>query len=126
MLKIGFTYIWDTQTFNNNKWLVLNVKQILQNQFIQSWASLVGNSPKAVSYRLFKAHSELQKYFFILDRNFIYEFCRYRTLNHKLPIEYGRWQNVERNRHICTLCNKATNFIILWTVAILITIERLK
>ena len=36
----------------------------------------------------------------------MYEFCRFRILNHKLPIESGRWQNVDRNMRICNLCDK--------------------
>lgn len=31
--------------------------------------------------------------------------CRYRTTNHKLPIETGRWNDVDRSDRICTLCN---------------------
>jgi hypothetical protein len=36
----------------------------------------------------------------------LYEFCRFRTLNHKLPIESGKWKNVDRNMRICNLCDK--------------------
>ena len=43
------------------------------------------------------------------DYNFLYEFCRFRTLNHKLPIESGRWQNADRNMRICKLCDKNEN-----------------
>jgi hypothetical protein len=28
------------------------------------------------------------------------------TSNHKLPIECGRWQNIEINRRLCKLCQK--------------------
>ena len=34
------------------------------------------------------------------------ELCRFRTANHKLPIEIGRWNNTNRNNRICTHCNK--------------------
>ena len=26
--------------------------------------------------------------------------------NHKLPVECDRWQNIERNRRVCVLCQK--------------------
>lgn len=29
---------------------------------------------------------------------------RFRTSNHKLPIETGRWNNVPRNQRFCNLC----------------------
>jgi hypothetical protein len=31
---------------------------------------------------------------------------QFRTANHKLPIEIGRWNNTNRNNRICTHCNK--------------------
>ena len=34
-------------------------------------------------------------------------FCRFRLNNHKLPIEYGRWNNIPREFRICNLCNTA-------------------
>ena len=41
-----------------------------------------------------------------LDDNCLFEFCKFRTLNHKLPIEYGRWHNITRNMRFCNLCNQ--------------------
>ena len=33
-------------------------------------------------------------YLHTLDDNFLFGFCKNRTLNHKFPTEYGRWQNM--------------------------------
>ena len=33
-----------------------------------------------------------------------FTFCRFRTSNHRLPIEVGRWENVERHNRLCQLC----------------------
>ena len=33
-------------------------------------------------------------YFHTLDDNFLFGFCKNRTLNHKFPTECGRWQNM--------------------------------
>ena len=30
---------------------------------------------------------------------------KFRTLNHRLPIEVGRWRNIIRENRICNLCN---------------------
>ena len=30
--------------------------------------------------------------------------CKFRTCNHRLPIEIGRWQNVDRSDRICHIC----------------------
>ena len=32
-------------------------------------------------------------------------FCRFRTINHKLPIEYGHWNNIQRKNRLCHFCN---------------------
>jgi hypothetical protein len=31
--------------------------------------------------------------------------CKFRTTNHKLPIEQGRWNNIQRENRKCNLCN---------------------
>ena len=33
-----------------------------------------------------------------------FTFCRFRTSNHRLPIEVGRWTKVERHNRLCQLC----------------------
>ena len=102
----GLSFIWDTQTFINTEWLLANLRQILKDQFIQNWKSLVTNSPKALNYRLFKESFEFQEYMNILEDNYLIELCRFRTLNHKLPIESGRWVNIQREMRKCQLCAK--------------------
>ena len=92
--ECGLAYIWNTQTFQNTEWLKINIKQTLRDQFIQLWLSLIQNSPK----KQFEIDT--------LDDNFLFEFCKFRTLNYKLPIEYGRWHNIARNRCFCNLCNQ--------------------
>ena len=104
--ECGLAYIWNTQTFQNTEWLKLNIKQTQRDQFIQLWLSLIQNSPKALNYRIFKEQFETENYLHILDDNFLFEFCKFRTLNHKLPIKYGRWHNIARNMRFCNLCNR--------------------
>ena len=62
-------------------------------------------SPKAVNYRIFKENFRFEKYFDILDTNDSIVLCKFRTTNHKLPIEIGRWNNIERSSRICHLCD---------------------
>jgi hypothetical protein len=42
-------------------------------------------------YRLFKDYFGMEVYFDILDNKNVVELCRFRTANHKLPLEIGRW-----------------------------------
>lgn len=32
--------------------------------------------------------------------------ARFRTSTHKLPIETGRWNGIERSNRLCNLCNR--------------------
>jgi hypothetical protein len=47
----------------------------------------------------------MEDYFNLLEHSKAIDFCRFRTTNHKLPIEQGRWDNIDRNNRICFLCN---------------------
>ena len=57
-----------------------------------------------MSYRLFKSDFRFEKYLDVLNDKNRFTFCRFRTSNHRLPIEVGRWTNVERQNRLCQLC----------------------
>jgi hypothetical protein len=63
---------------------------------------------KASNYRIFKENFEFENYFRILEDKDIYTLCKFRTTNHKLPIETGRWNNIDRVNRICTKCDNIT------------------
>jgi hypothetical protein len=58
---------------------------------------LIDDSPKANNYKLFKASFQMEDYFEFLEHNKTIDFCRFRTTNYKLPIEQGRWDNIDSN-----------------------------
>ena len=101
----GFSNIWQTENFMNNEWLKLNVKQRLLDQFIQNWNTEVFESSKALNYRIYKTKFEFEEYFNILSQKQAKIICRFRTTNHHLPIETGRWQHIARENRYCHLCN---------------------
>ena len=77
----------------------------MKDQFIQNWNSTVFDSSKALNYRIFKTKFEFEEYFNILNSTDAKKFCRFRTTNHHLPVETGRWNNIEIKDRICNLCN---------------------
>ena len=103
----GMSNIWLNQNFPNDKWLKLKVKQTLIDHFIQNWRSKIRNSPKALNYRLYKHNLEFESYLNILPDKDAITFCKFRTCNHYLPIEKGRWLNIPRENRTCNLCDKA-------------------
>jgi hypothetical protein len=70
----------------------------------QKWRSDIENSPKGLSYRLFKENFEFEHYLDILPDKDRIKYCRFRTGNHRLPIETGRWHRIERQNRHCNLC----------------------
>jgi hypothetical protein len=60
-----------------------------------------------------------EPYLDIVDSKNAIMLCKFRTTNHRLPIEIGRWQNIERNNRICLLCDTKPlemHFIIFYNV----------
>ena len=53
----------------------------------------------------FKTEFITEKYITELQPKFYIPLARFRTTNHRFPIEKGRWENIERSRRVCTLCN---------------------
>ena len=103
--ECGLSYVWINQNFLNDVWLKEIVKNSLQDQFKQTWLENIQNNSKTLNYRLFKDKLELEKYFDILEDRDLFTFCVFRTVDHKLPSEYGRWNNIQRENRVCNLCN---------------------
>jgi hypothetical protein len=61
-----------------------------------------------LNYRIFKENFEFENYFRILENKDIYTLCKFRTTNHKLSIETGRWNNIDSVNRICTKCDNIT------------------
>ena len=90
----------------NSTWIIYNVKQRLKDQFIQEWVSRCNESSKGITYRLF-TNDILKCQEYVLSNIPIHKqriLARFRTTNHKLPIETGRWQNIDRNERKCNIC----------------------
>ena len=81
------------------------MKWILCEQYLQQWNSEKCNSSRGINYRMFKHDFKLENYLLKLSTNNARILCNFRTGNVKLPIETGRWFNIERDDRICHLCN---------------------
>ena len=103
--ECGLSYIWNTHTFYSTNWLYFSVKHNLIDQFRQTWHDIVQNSSKTFNYRIYKEDLDLEYYLKALGDKNIKTLCRFRTLNMKLPVETGRWQNIDRQNRTCQLCD---------------------
>jgi hypothetical protein len=105
LCNCGFNYIWESQTFINELWLKHSIKQNLTDQYLQAWLSSVNDSPKALNYRIYIDNLVFENYLNILNDKDNLTLSKFRTTNHKLPVENGRWKNIARENRICPLCN---------------------
>ena len=48
--------------FDNVDYLKCVIKQLLEDQFLQNWNSLVQNSPKAINYKTFKTEFKYEEF----------------------------------------------------------------
>ena len=100
----GFGHIWETHDEVNRKWFVETFKQKLKDQYLQNWSSRVDQSPSGKNYRLFKNSFELNPYFTYLSNKESKLLTAFRTRNHHLPIEIGRWASKPITERTCNLC----------------------
>ena len=105
----GLSYIWLLQGEDISlEWLKHVVKNILEAQFVSQWHSIMDDSSKCDYYRNFKISFEYERYLDLVPSN-VYKFIlKFRTCNHKLPIEIGRYANIERYLRICRYCTTNT------------------
>ncbi|KAK6183392.1 hypothetical protein SNE40_010882 [Patella caerulea] len=100
----GYSYVWNSQQTPNPVKLKYELLQRLKDQYIQTWSSNIQKSNKSINYRIYKTEFKLEPYLISLPDNYKYTFIRYRTCNHKLPVEVGRWMSVDFEQRICPLC----------------------
>ena len=83
-----------------------SIKQNLLDQFLQTWNSQLRNSSKGRNYSLFKNNISQEKYITALNGSLLYAMIRFRTANHKMTIETGRWNDMDLPDRKCQLCTK--------------------
>ena len=106
LCSLGFSAVWYSQSFINSTWLIKAVNQKLKDIFIQTWRSKIEIESESNVYRIFKTNFEESKYITILSTLLCKRFLSFRTRNHKLPVETGRWKGVPYNERVCNLCHR--------------------
>ena len=107
LLETGYHYVWLSQNFSNKISLLNSIKRVLTDQFYQNWNASLNESSKALYYKLFKEKPSMDLYILELPINLRIWTTRFKIANHRLPIETGRWRNLDKDKRICTLCNNS-------------------
>ena len=101
----GFSQIWNAQQITKPIWLRKEIIQRLKDQFIQTWLSEVWNSNNCRNYHIFKTTFSFETYLIELSRKDATSLCKFRTGSNKIPIITGKFNNIDRDKRICPLCN---------------------
>ena len=85
------------------------IKCRTRDQHLQQWYENVQTSRKSLFYRIIKREFKFEPYLDLLTNRPRKLLTKFRTSNHKLPVETGRWNNTPFEDRTCPRC--ATNFI---------------
>ena len=101
----GLSNVWRSQNYFPQEWIETSIELRLKDQFKQEWSSDIFNSSKTICYRIFKNDFLFEQYISILPPYLMNFICKLRCGSHRLPIETGRWENIQRSERLCNLCN---------------------
>ena len=102
--EIGRNDLWINQSSISTRNLKGLVKTVLVDQNLQKWHWSLQNSQKGKNYNVIKENVELEKYLITVERKYWQSLFKFRTENHKFPVETGRWNNIEHGDRKCNLC----------------------
>lgn len=104
LCSLGFSGIWCSQSFLNKKWLVKAAQNKLNDLFIQRWLENIRLTSNSNFYKIFKTTFQQSNYFSHLSTYYCKTFIRFRTRNHRFPVETGRWRSIPFDERKCHLC----------------------
>ena len=109
--ECGLSFVFKNQLAYDKKWLknffMPKIKLALKDLFLQKWGNDVENSNKCFYYKHLHARPMLQNYLKILPKSAWIPIIKFKTSNHRLPIEIYSWSITfkERQKRLCTMCN---------------------
>ena len=105
LISVGKIDLLKSDKIDNPHALKASIKRTLTDLYIQEWHGKLNDSSKGKTYSLFKHDISLESYLVDLPRKHYIHLCKFRTANHRLPVETGRWENVPIHERLCNICN---------------------
>ena len=102
----GYSYLWLNQTTITGYSTHKLIKDRLIDHFKQDWFSKLNNSSKGRMYSIYKDNINLENYLLNLPPILRLNMLHFRTGNHRLPVEVGRWNRsrIPLENRKCPLC----------------------
>ena len=99
----GFPEVWYNQGVGYNEDFLKVVTQSIYDIYSQDWSAKLHESPSARTYILYKDALIFSKHIYEIQKWRISQ-TRFRTNNHMLAIETGRWNKSPINERKCNFC----------------------
>ena len=109
--KTGKANIWLSQDPSHYNNLNQYIKRTLIDQNLQKWNATLENSSKGKNYKLFKETIALERYFLLLPPKQYITLVKFRTSNHRFPVETYRWVGNPLSERKCALCVKGRDSV---------------
>ena len=102
----GMSFIFNDQTNINPLWLKNAFKLRCSDIYKQKWCEDIFNNSVCINYRLLTKEIKFNDYLIWLPKPYAINLCKFKCSNHKLPNVTGRYNNINVEDRICTLCNQ--------------------
>lgn len=106
LISVGKPDLLNQYSIHNPRATKLKLSKTLHDLFVQDWNVKINASSKGRNYKLFKQDIKLEPFLTFLPRHYYLPLIKFRSANHKLPIETGRWENINHQDRKCNLCMK--------------------
>ena len=102
--ETGFNFLWHTQNQDNITSRLPDIITRIKDQYLQSVRSETTSMKKKLYMNIIEEW-KIADFFDQLENNDCFTLLKFRTDNHCLPVETGRYTNVEYKDRICPKCN---------------------
>ena len=99
-----FSYVWRYQNYIT-KINAVDIHIRLYDVSLQLVRQAASESSKGKHYFNFKNEWRREEYFKVLNHKNALTMFKFRTCNHRLPVETGRFRNIPHHERLCTLCS---------------------
>ena len=103
--ECGLSYIWENPSIIDNHTFKIKIKSSLDEIFRLKWLNDTMENNHCRIYRIFKTNLNLENYLVKLDLHDRINLCKFRCSNSRIPTVAGRYNNIEYEHRICSLCN---------------------
>ena len=95
LVAVGRPALFKTEPVNNPDSVKMDISRTLSDLYIQEWNEKANVSSKGNQYLLFKDNFNFEKYLINVSKFYYSKIIKYRTGNHRLPVETGRRDDSE-------------------------------